>query len=223
MSKHARLLAVARKRRSVRWDGYGQIGDYHNGAYECDFVSPYTKTAGNVDAGVMILLQDWSSHERLSGPLDREAVRSGHTPCLATNKNLVRLLRDSFGLELRDVYGTNLFPFIKKGGLSSRIPLGDMTRAALEFGLPQIRIIRPRLVVCIGLQTFNGIRRACGMESLDLPTAIASPFSLDSSRVWCQAHTGALGQMNRNRGRPDQVSRDWERMRADVEISKEGR
>jgi hypothetical protein len=41
---------------------YSGIGDYHDGAYECERVSPYTKTAGNVDADVMVLLQDWASH-----------------------------------------------------------------------------------------------------------------------------------------------------------------
>ena len=57
--KNARLLALARLRQATRWPGYKSIADYHHGVYECDFVSPYTKTAGNVDAEVMVLLQDW--------------------------------------------------------------------------------------------------------------------------------------------------------------------
>jgi hypothetical protein len=63
MDKRARLLSLARLRQSTRWRGYTSIADYHGGVYECDFVSPYTKTAGNSDAEIMVLLQDWSSHE----------------------------------------------------------------------------------------------------------------------------------------------------------------
>jgi hypothetical protein len=55
-----------------------------------------------VDAEIFVLLQDWSSHEVLSGGVDQEVVRLGHTPDLATNRNLVRLIGDVFGVELRD-------------------------------------------------------------------------------------------------------------------------
>jgi len=37
-----------------------------------------------------------------------------------------------------------------------------------------------------------------------------------NSRVWCQAHTGALGQMNRKKGSVDRVLKDWMRMKEDV-------
>ena len=68
MDKRARLLELARERQADRWPGYAAIGDYHEGRYECDFVSPYTRSAANVDAQVMVLLQDWASDASLSGP-----------------------------------------------------------------------------------------------------------------------------------------------------------
>jgi len=92
MDKTTRLFQLARKRQASRWPGYLPLVEYHNGAYECEFVSPYTKAAGNVDAAVMIVLQDWSSHDRLSGGLDADAIEHGHTPSLPTNRNLKRLL-----------------------------------------------------------------------------------------------------------------------------------
>ena len=61
MDKHAALLELAHRRQAARWPPYKYIGDYHGGAYECEFVSPYTKSAGNRDAKLMVLLQDWSS------------------------------------------------------------------------------------------------------------------------------------------------------------------
>src|SRR5262245_21737517 len=115
MNKQDLLLELAKKRKTTNWPGYDQIGDYHDGAYECDFVSPSTKSAGNLDAEIFILLQDWSSDESLRGLLDFDCVRYGLTRTLPTNKKLIELLRCHFGVELGDVYATNLFPFIKKG------------------------------------------------------------------------------------------------------------
>ena len=73
------------------------------------------------------------------------------------------------------------------------------------------------LVLCLGLVTFNALRHVLGNERLGtIETAIQSPMSLGRARIWCQAHTGAMGQNNRNRGGVDRVTRDWEAMRVDV-------
>jgi hypothetical protein len=55
--------------------------------------------------------------------------------------------------------------------------------------------------------------------SSSLAYAIDSPFNIGKVRVWCQAHTGALGQNNRNKGGVDRVSHDWLTMKADVEAT----
>src|ERR671918_805686 len=80
IDKHARLLKLARLRQESRWPGYRCIGDYCKRRYECDFVSPYTRSAGNVDAELMILLQDWSSDEVLSGPYLHARCTVGRAP-----------------------------------------------------------------------------------------------------------------------------------------------
>ena len=40
MNKRERLKEMARYRREHVPSGYKGIGEYHDGAYECDFVSP---------------------------------------------------------------------------------------------------------------------------------------------------------------------------------------
>ena len=217
MDKRKDLLALARLRQQTRWEGYKCIGDadYHDGIYECDYVSPYTKSAGNVDADIMIMLQDWSSDEDMKKPVNW--VDLGYDPTYPTNVNLINLLQSTFGTALRETYATNLFPFVKLGGMSASIPHRDLVAAAREFAIPQIQIVRPRLVICLGLATFNALRRARGLgtcPSIDL--AVSVPFDVEGSRVWCQAHTGRLGQNNRNRGGIDRVSSDWARMKEDV-------
>ena len=106
---------------------------------------------------------------------------------------------------------------MKPGGISSRIPERDLIRAAREFALPQIEIVSPRLVICLGLVTFDALRRAYGLARVGkTEPAINSPFTVGNSRVWCQAHTGALGQRNRKKGSVDRVLKDWMRMKKDL-------
>jgi hypothetical protein len=213
MDKRAELLALVRLRKATRWPAYKCIGDYHKGAYECDFVSPYTKTAGNVDAEIMVMLQDWASDDVLRGPFHEPSATLGHDPSRPTNKNLIKLLNMTFGVTLRDTYGTNLFPFVKLGGMSEPIPQGDLIAAALQFALPQILIVKPKLVICLGLVTFKALREVCRLSpSQDLHSAIESPFNIGTTRVWCQAHTGRLS----NRGGFEVVLADWSRMKENV-------
>lgn len=214
MDKRARLLALAKHRQAETWPGYHSIADYHHGAYECDHVSPVTKSAGHVDAQVMILLQDWSSHDALSGRLDIGARDLGYTPSEPTFRNLERLLSSTFDLSLSDVYATNLLPFVKPGGMSASLQERDLVRAAVEFGIPQIEIVRPKIVICLGMATFNAVRKAAGLPSArNMQDAIDSTFSVGGSRVWFQAHTGHFGQISRNKGGVNRVTADWERMK----------
>jgi hypothetical protein len=211
--KERKLKVLARKRQRTRWNGYKGIGDYvyHKGAYECDYVSPYTKTAGNVQSKIMVMLQDWSSDAALLQPLNSDSVKYGYSTTLFTNRNLERLLEDHFFKRLKDIYATNLFPFVKTGQMGKAIPRRDLVRAAEEFGLPQIDIVQPKLVICLGLVTFNALREACDNEPVHrMDAAISSPFSFKKARIWCQAHTGARGQNNRGKTK---VSEDWRRMK----------
>ena len=95
-NKRNELLILAQQRKEARWPGYNCISDYNDGAYECDFVSPYTQSSNNVDSGIFILLQDWSSDKSLSGPLDDDVKKYGLTPGLPTNRRLRELLLYAF-------------------------------------------------------------------------------------------------------------------------------
>jgi hypothetical protein len=227
MDKLKKLKALGRKRKRSRWPGYKCVGDYHGGRYDCAFVSPYAKTAGNFNSQIMVLLQDWSSDKALGGSFHDDCAKYGYGINLPSNKNLIRLLQHYYQRSLSDVWGTNVFPFIKMGSLSSRIPRDHLRRGAVEFALPEIKIVHPRLVICFGLATFNALRAACGLEPVyPVAAAIRNPFTLQVGghrsggvRIWCQAHPGRLGQNMRNRGGRTRVPADWKRMRDDVRIT----
>ena len=212
IGKRERLAALARHRRDNVFPGYRGIGEYHSGAYECDFVSPYTKSAGNLDADIMLVLQDWCSDEflRRQKRVDSDLVTLGHDPQLDTNKNLKSLLSTHFGIRLEQTYATNLFPFIKHGEMSARVPPVDLKKAAETYTVPEIEIIEPRLVVCLGFCVYQAICKSSGLAPADnLDMAIASPFWIGDAEVRAQSHPGGRGRANRG---VDRIAEDWRRM-----------
>lgn len=213
--KKEQLRLLAEKRKQNTWLGYAGIGDYHNGAYECDFVSPYTKIAGNINADVMIILQDWASSKFCEKPINNEAIEYGRVSTIRTNITLDHLLKEHLGLDICRIYATNLFPFIKQGVMNSNIPQKDLIKAAKEFALPQVQIIQPKVVICLGLKTFNALQSACTIPtSKRMSDAIASSFQYEESVIFCQAHTSTQGQNMRNRGGVYRVTADWKSLNA---------
>lgn len=212
-SKTRALLALAKKRKATRLKAYDCIGDFHGGRYECNHVSPWTKSGHNVDADVMVIGQDWVGSDVLERDLpDDHVLKYGFDPKFPTNSNLNKLLKHHFGLSREDCYLTNLFAFIKPGHASANIPLVYLTESARKFTLEEIRIVSPRLVICLGLRTFRALARAAGEdEPRNMKEAIGSSFSYGRSAIHCVAHTGAFGMNNRG---PDQVRKDWRKLAA---------
>lgn len=208
MDKPSAMAKLVATRKLSRWPGYRALADYAD--LECDFVSPYTRGAGNLESPILVMLQDWVSHDYLAGGISPDVRRIGYNPQVRTNRNLQERLQHHFSRSIGEVYATNLFPFIKPGGMSARIPWRDLERAAKEFALPQIEIVQPRLVIALGLQTFQALRKAATGSAGPgrLGEAIACPFSHGVSRFWCQAHTG-WGCSKRGRVGTDN---DWNTM-----------
>ena len=223
--KGSRLVELARHRKENVPHGYHGIGEFACGAYECDFVSPYTKSAQNLDADVMLVLQDWCSVDDLEC-IDpdpervEQLVKLGHDPIRQTNRNLKRLLRTHFGIGLEQTYATNVFPFIKPGNRSARVPPRELAQAAKRYTIPEIKIIQPTLVVCLGTEVYKAIREAVGRSRLDnykLEVAIASPFRIGNSQVWAQAHPRGFP------GGKDRVDKNWQRMATAIKWDASGR
>lgn len=203
---------------------YGNLGDaqYFDGYYECDWVSPYTTSACNADADIVIVLQDWASHDWMISHRDPEDKRLGYSPESRTNINLIDLLKRHFEVELSQTFATNMFPFIKPGGMNSTIPAPHMRNAATDFALPQIDIVKPKLVICLGLSVFNTFRSCCKKEQIaTIGFGIENPYIHEGVRYWCQAHTGMQGRNMRERhGKAGLVECDWEKMAKDFAIEK---
>lgn len=175
---------------------YKRIEQFHNGYYDVsDWPSPWTASSSNVDSDLMIVGQDWASEEFLSGPPCPHQRELGEDRELPTNKNLARLLRETFGRELRDVYRTNAFVFVKPGGMSGSLPSWDVQLSALTYTLREIEIVRPNMVVCLGSTTLNAIRRAIKLpfKSLREQTYSETDAVAYGAEVFGVPHVGARG------------------------------
>jgi hypothetical protein len=89
MGKELELFQLARQRKKDRLAGHKCFGDFWHGAYDIgDYVVPWSKSAHNYDAEVMVMGQDWNSEVNLSGPFDSDQEKYGQKPNLDTNINL---------------------------------------------------------------------------------------------------------------------------------------
>jgi uracil-DNA glycosylase len=180
------------------------LSDFHNGYYECDHVSPWSISACNVDAELMLIGQDWASSEILKREPDEKRRGIGQDWSSLTNSNLREFLKH-MRLGFSETYATNLFPFIKLGAKDAPIPFRDLVRCARTYAIPQIETVSPRIAICLGGRTFDAIRSAEGLptawngvrrdrqvhtlvlvlwKSMDWPVLVRSePITLKASRL----------------------------------------
>jgi uracil-DNA glycosylase len=210
--KRIGLLALAKKRQAHRSDRYFNLNDFHDGFYECDFVSPWTISANNVNASLMLIAQDWSSFDSLTQAPDEELRQIGQTWKLRTNRNLRDFLQRHFKLRFADTYATNLFPFIKKGKLNARIRDADLRDCAEEYAVPQINIVNPKMVLCLGKQTFDALRYVLYKDAINWVDAShpGSHTHLDGTEIYGVPHTGSWG--TNNAGGMPKVDEIWKRL-----------
>jgi uracil-DNA glycosylase len=123
MNKEAALAElVALRRRSVAPSSQHLVlHEFQDRAWDFDLVTPWTKSACNLDAKLMIIGQDWASVKSLNDPrhntdrfveLRKQHGRDLHLP---TNRNLDCWLQRFFGLSWEQTYATNVSVFISPG------------------------------------------------------------------------------------------------------------
>jgi uracil-DNA glycosylase len=206
MQKELALEQLARMRQGDRLEPHKTLGEIHGGFYDFDFedarfqrdppfIVPWTKSARNLDAQVMLIAQDWASEDFLNKPKDERQKCLGHDPKLATNINLFKLLSEQLGMSFGETYATDIFPFVKRGAMSAAIPAKDLQYCAIKYAIPQIEIVKPKLVICIGGSAYNALRRAMGLQRIKVVNACdpASVFTIAGATVCGVMHTGGLG------------------------------
>jgi hypothetical protein len=163
-AKKSALLELARRRQMDTLDGYSRkYFHFRDFGCDCDHVVPWTISACNVDADLMLIAQDWASEDFLNGltEVQRQMQRAlGQFPDLPTNQKTQDLLAEHMSISFYETYATEAFAFVKRGKMDARIPFRDLVRSAAAYALPQIAIVRPKIVLCLGSASFNAVRRA---------------------------------------------------------------
>jgi hypothetical protein len=158
-------LALAAKRVAAQCSPHKQPEDF--GYNFRRWVSPYTKGAHRL-GGIAVVLQDWASADSLAGPLNPAIQLQGRTPTLLTNVRLEHLLEQVFGLRLAEVYATNAFPFVKAGGISAHLRMGEVRDAASEFAIRELELAKPTVVLALGAVA-HAVLRGFDVDCVRLP------------------------------------------------------
>ena len=128
--------------------------------YNFKWVSPITESAQNVNSKIVFVLQDWASAEmdvlKIHSPF---VAKKGYDCKAKSNLVLEANIKMYFGIEYKDVFITNLFPFIKSGNASSYIPQELLDKFFEPFCLSQIEIIKPKVVICLGKRVYHTFRK----------------------------------------------------------------
>lgn len=186
--------------------GFKRLEDFGYGW--CNHVVPWTLSANNLDAEVMVLGHDWASAGWLEDRKDDPAMALlGRDLRLPSNRNLDQLLRKHLDLQFCCTYATDIVPFIKMTkGMVGAVDAGAIKECARLFAIPQIEIVGPRVVICLGRDTFKAIVRALN-ASIDKGPDIEF-LDYNGTRIFSVTHTASSVGTERRR-RSGAVDREW--------------
>jgi restriction system protein len=149
------------------------------------WVSPYTKGAHAYN-GIAVVLQDWASTDGLSGKHNSEIQRLGRNPELLTNRRLEKLLHRHFNRTLAQTYATNVFPWVKPGGMSAPVPIGHALAAAEQFAAKELRLAQPLITLALGRVAAEVLGRL-GVHCIALPHPAARISGAEAHAAWASA------------------------------------
>jgi len=196
-------------------------------------IGPWTNWQGNLDAKVMIVGQEWDGYLNF---IDQEGKDRDSSP---TNTRLMALL-SSIGIIVSppsqsqnrslisqgSLFFTNAALCLRNGRASennnrSKTPPALCFRnCTTAFLRPQIELVRPLLVITLGLIPYRVVLHAYGMkpkQSLKDAVEGSSPIHLNERTALIPVyHPGAW---SRRRNRPfEQQIRDWKRVHSAISV-----
>lgn len=156
-TKRNSLKDLARKRRQNRLPrGFEHIEDVDIDNATDQYVVPWTKSANNVNSCVMLVGQDWNSVGSLrQAEGESHQIATGQSRSFQTNRTVRRLLREYLGLRFCDTYATDMVPYLKAGAAGAPVSSSALVHCAEEFTVEEVKIVRPRIVVCLGRDVFE--------------------------------------------------------------------
>jgi restriction system protein len=88
--------------------------------------------------------------------------------------------------------------FIKPGGMSGNIPSYDIKRSVLEFTLPEIEIVQPKIILALGSNTIKSLQYA-SINAVELPHPAARGMNLEAMEKVCEVAWLINNGLDRNK------------------------
>lgn len=199
----------------------------------------YWQGRGNLDAKIMLVGQDWgcpwdddyqpTMEQIRKANLNDEYNYLNNNPS-PTDANLARLFHE-LGYDITrpcpELFFTNFILGYRSKGLSGGYKNAWAAHDKVYFK-ELADIIEPKVILCLGRSTFEGVRSAFGMalpsRIKDYNTFIESPnnpvsVTLENGKttyIFALAHCGAMGTLNRNGKKSTDLNKqleDWKRIK----------
>jgi DNA polymerase len=213
----AQYATLVRARKSCHaCDGLVNPASYDGGILDSDQIGPWSLWQGNLNAGLVIVGQDWGDTRYFSDNGGRE------TPRNPTNK-MLRSLLGSIGINIAEptaadagggtVFLTNAILCLKNGGMQAKVRSEWFTNCGARFLRPTIDLIAPKVVVTLGEWAYSTVTAAYGLPRVAFRQAVeqAEGFYLtQGARYFPMYHCGAR-ILNSHRPLEQQL-RDWARV-----------
>jgi uracil-DNA glycosylase family 4 len=185
------------------------------GVFDSSHIGPWSRWLGDLNAKVMVIGQEWGDwHAFIKQQGDNGAYS-------ATNEFLRELLL-SIGVDTKDsrdttqvagVFLTNAVLCFKDEGCQGPVRDEWFANCGRRFLRPQIELIQPKAVVCLGERAFRAV-----LAAFEIPCTLSFRSAVDDSGTLLPSGSTAFAVyhcgrriLNTHRSRPQQLA-DWKRI-----------
>ncbi len=193
---------------------------------DTDNIGPWSDWQNSLKAKIILFGQDWGSvdyYEKIDNSKPYGKDRDAN-PTNAALRKLFEILGYKIGfpnqpIKHEDLFFSNVVLCLKNGNMQSKLPQQVYTNCS-KFIKGSIRLIRPKIIIALGLETTNSILKAFEHSAFKTMTeAIGKEYTKvnvgkypeNFFHLFPVYHCGKISQ-NMNRTFEKQI-KDWERIR----------
>ena len=195
--------------------GLVNASEVRGGEVDSAQIGPWSGWLGDLRARVMVVGQDWGDQRAFEKQCGRDSPKS------ATNQMLRELLAEA-GIKVPEVgpgessgvFLTNaVLCFRKADGCQGAVQSQWFENCGTHFLRPQIELIDPQAVVCLGERAFGAVLAAYGLSRVrDWRKAVDGPgIALPDGPIAFAVYHCGQRILNTHRKKPEQL-KDWKRI-----------
>jgi len=187
-----------------------------NPEYDVDEIGAWSQWQASLNARILIVGQDWAD---VNTYLKCQGMEEDDNP---TNKNLITLLKSievnakgpESGEKHDDLFLNNAILCLKEGGMQAKTQTGWYENCGKCYLKPLVEIIKPKVIIALGINATNGILYACGLKQISgLKQAVENKAGIrinENTLIFPVFHCGSYG-VNINRKLEKQLE-DWKKI-----------